>query len=264
MSRPRAAKVRGDQNGHATGLEVSERPRSCALALVAVNDGRRDAGAFEMVADAIRAALGLAEDERLTGRVVRQEIREHGPLLIDRRRVHVVGHGRGDGLPVRDVNPGRVASEFGSESDHGIGQRRREEQCLTPSPQRRHHASQRGQKAHVQHTVCLVQREDFNRGEIDGASLKVVDQTPRSRDHDLDPTLQRLDLCPHADTTIDRRDSELRRRSVGGERTMDLGRQLTRRHENGPRGCRGLAPSCAATRRSIMGRPNAAVFPVPV
>ena len=57
--------VGGDEHVDTTGLEIAERPRSCALALVAVNDGRLDAGALEVFADAIRAALGLAEDERL-------------------------------------------------------------------------------------------------------------------------------------------------------------------------------------------------------
>jgi hypothetical protein len=91
--------VGGDKDADPTRLEVTEGPRSCALALVAVNDGCLDAGALQVLADAIRTALGLAEDERWTGGL-RQQMREHGPLLINRDGMQLVRHGRGGDLPV--------------------------------------------------------------------------------------------------------------------------------------------------------------------
>ena len=78
-----------------------------------MNDRRLDAGALEVFADAVRAALGLAEHERLTARLLRQHVREHVALAIDGDVVQLVRHGRRDGLPVRDVDARRVASELG-------------------------------------------------------------------------------------------------------------------------------------------------------
>jgi len=182
--------VGGHQNVDTSGFEVAERPRSRALALVAVNDGGPDAGALEVFTDTIRAALGLAENERLTRGLLRQHVREHGAFLIDGDRVQVVRDGRGDGLPFRDVHPRGIASEFGSQSDDGLGQRRGKEQGLTRARERRDHPTQRGQKAEVQHPVGLVQREYVDRGEIDRAPLHVVNQPARRRHDDVGAVLQ--------------------------------------------------------------------------
>jgi len=57
--------VGGYQYVHATRLEVTERPCSGALVLVAVDYGRFDPGLFEVLPHTIRASLRLAEDERL-------------------------------------------------------------------------------------------------------------------------------------------------------------------------------------------------------
>ncbi len=92
--------VGGHQHVDAAGLEVAERPRSRALALVAVNDRRLDAGALEVFADAIRAALGLAEDERLTrAPSCVSTCVSSVALSIDGDRMHMVRHGRRDDLP---------------------------------------------------------------------------------------------------------------------------------------------------------------------
>ena len=85
MSSPRAAMSVATSTFTRPALKSAERPRSRALALVAVNDRRLDAGALEVLADAIRAALGLAEHERLPRRLLRQHVRQHGALLIDAR-----------------------------------------------------------------------------------------------------------------------------------------------------------------------------------
>ena len=49
-------------------------------------------------------------------------------------------------------------------------------------------------EAHVEHPVGFVEREDFNRGQIDRASLHVIDQPARRGDDDVGALTQRLDL----------------------------------------------------------------------
>ena len=55
----------GDEDRRPAGLEVVERPDPLALALVAVDRGRGDAVACELLGEAVRAVLGPGEDERL-------------------------------------------------------------------------------------------------------------------------------------------------------------------------------------------------------
>ncbi|MEJ0008556.1 MAG: hypothetical protein WDM77_19890 [Steroidobacteraceae bacterium] len=57
MSRPRAAHFGRHQRRDAVVLEIGERPGACTLALVAMNGGRLDAGALQLLGEAIGAVL---------------------------------------------------------------------------------------------------------------------------------------------------------------------------------------------------------------
>jgi len=226
--------IRRDQDVHATGFEVAERASARVLALVAVNDRDSNAGAFEVRADAIRASLGLAEDERLTRRFPRQDMQEHRGLLLDRDGMNMVRHGRRNDLSVRYVDARRRAGEFSRETDDRIRQRRGEQQRLARARERREHAPQRGLKAQVQHPVRFIQRDDFDGGEIDAAPMHVIKQPSGRRDDDVRALFQRLRLRAHADAAEDRRDAELHGCAVRGERAVDLGGQFARGHEDQP------------------------------
>src|SRR6188472_161292 len=67
--------VGGYQHPHSTGLEVVERAVASALALVAVKDTSANAAVSEIFTDAIGAALGSAEHERL-GLAIPQDLGE--------------------------------------------------------------------------------------------------------------------------------------------------------------------------------------------
>src|SRR6185503_17274804 len=71
------------QHAHAPLLEVVERPRAGALTLVAVDDAGADAVLAEVLADAVRAALGPAEHQRLVGPVLRQDVGQRLALAIE-------------------------------------------------------------------------------------------------------------------------------------------------------------------------------------
>ena len=74
--------IGGHQHGDAAGLEIAERPAAGALPFVSVNHRHRETFRFEMIADAIRATLGLAEDQRLAGGRLRQHVQQQGALAI--------------------------------------------------------------------------------------------------------------------------------------------------------------------------------------
>ena len=89
---------------HASGLEVAEGASAGALALVAVDDRRPDAGALEMFADAVRAALRLAEDERLTAGACVRTCVSSVVLAIEVDGMDAMGHRGRDRLLVRHVH----------------------------------------------------------------------------------------------------------------------------------------------------------------
>src|SRR5262245_5459066 len=62
-----------DQHAYAARLEVVERAITGVLALVPVNHSGAQPAALEVFADAVRAPLGLAEDERLRLAVLAQD-----------------------------------------------------------------------------------------------------------------------------------------------------------------------------------------------
>jgi len=85
--------IRGHEHSDATGLEIVERAVPRVLALIAVNNAGADAAASKIVADAIRAALGLAENQRLRLAVLHQDVDERVAFAIDRDVMHLVLHG---------------------------------------------------------------------------------------------------------------------------------------------------------------------------
>jgi hypothetical protein len=60
-----------------------------------------------------------------------------------------------------------------------------------------------GQEPHVGHAVGLVEHDDADVGEVDGALLQEVDQATRGGDHHLGATGQGLDLAVLGRAAVD-------------------------------------------------------------
>ena len=71
-----------DEDRGAAGLEVVERPDPLALALVAVDRGRGDAVAGELLGEAVRAVLRPGEDERLLDAAGPDEVAQQLALAL--------------------------------------------------------------------------------------------------------------------------------------------------------------------------------------
>ena len=85
------------------------------------------------------------------------------------------------------------------------------------------------------------------------------------RRHDDVEAWRRTSRCGRIATPVDRRDLGADRGAIVRERWLDLDRQLARRHEHqGARRARARALRFRTDSRSMIGRPDAAVLPVPV
>jgi hypothetical protein len=136
--------VGGHQHANATGLEVVEHAAACALALVTVYHAGAHATPCQVLADAVCAALGPAEHQRLTCAVLREDVREDVPLALDGHVVHLMAYRRGDYLPGRHIDAHGITRELSGEPGHGVGEGCREEERLAAARQGRRDAPQGG------------------------------------------------------------------------------------------------------------------------
>ena len=78
-----------------------------------------------------------------------------------------------------------------------------EEQVLAAVREQREDLADVADEAHVEHPVGLVEDEDLDPAQVDGALAGVVEQASGRGDHDLDATAQRADLAAEADAAVD-------------------------------------------------------------
>ena len=182
---PREATSVATSVSRLAALEVGERATALALGLVAVHGHRPDLLVTELLDEAVGAALGADEDQGAAALCVAE--------LLD-ERVHLGLVGQMDEavldvdalLPLRlvDVAP-RVAGVGGGELAGRPLERRREEQGLAIAGHLRHDPVDRGLEADVEHAVGLVEDEDRDPLQIEGASLQLILEAARCRDHDV-------------------------------------------------------------------------------
>lgn len=63
-------------------------------------------------------------------------------------------------------------------------------------------AAYRGQEAHVEHTVRLIEDQDLDTRKSDRAPLHVIEQPSGGGDEDVDTAAQGPDLFIHADAAV--------------------------------------------------------------
>ena len=78
-----------------------------------------------------------------------------------------------------------------------------EQEVLPPVRQQRQDRADVADEAHVEHAIGLVEDEDLDRAEIDGALAGVVEQPAGRGDHDLRAAAQRRHLAGEADAAED-------------------------------------------------------------
>ena len=125
----------------------------------------------------------------------------------------------------------RMAQKLFREPPDILGERGGEEKALPFLRQHRENALDVGQKPHVQHSVGLVEHEDFHAREIHGLLLEVIEKPPRRRDENLDAAMQRFLLRSDVDAAIDHRRAQREMLTVDANALRNLRRELAGRRE---------------------------------
>ena len=121
-------------------------------------------------------------------------------------------------------------------------------------------------EAHVEHAVGLVEDEDLDRREVDGALAEVVEQAAGRGDDDVDAATQRVGLRREADAAVDGGRADAPVATVDADALLDLERELAGRGEDegADRATARRGSTLGGPRRWSIGSTKAAVLPVPV
>jgi hypothetical protein len=87
-------------------------------------------------------------------------------------------------------------------------------------------------KSHIEHTICFVEDEYLDICESHVSLRDEIQQSPRSRDHDIDSLLHARDLLALTDSSEYDGRSELRMSTIRIETLLDLAREFTSRSED--------------------------------
>ena len=113
--------------------------------------------------------------------------------------MHLLLHPVGGRVARGYINHRRVAQKIARQLADRLGEGRREQQSLPPLGQQRQQATDRRQKAEIEHSVALVQHQNLDSGQADGFLAQVVQQPPRRGHQDVNPAAQGVELRSHAD-----------------------------------------------------------------
>ena len=183
---PRAAMSVAHSTCRRPILELGQRARARGLALVAVDRERRDAVAVELLGELVGAVLGAREHEHLEPVLRLDEVRQELALAVAVDRMHLLGDDLDRRVAAGDLDHRRRVEQRVGERLDLVGERRREQQVLPPLGQLREDALDVADEAHVEHPVGLVQHQDLDVRQVDGALLVMVEQPARRGDQDVD------------------------------------------------------------------------------
>ncbi len=203
--------------------------------------------------------LGAHEDDREPALLRLEEIEEQRDLVaalgVDEAVVHL-GNGA---LRRRVLVDGGIDGVVGGDAAGLAVERRREEQRLAVGRDLAHDAVDRGLEAHVEHAVGLVEHEDLDLIEAEGAAGEEVLEAARGRDDDVRAG-GFAGLTLDADATVDA--------AMRSARACAMSRDSSTICEASSRvGARIRAAGRAASlasRQSSSGVMNASVLPEPV
>lgn len=217
--------IGGDDDVEFAVPEACEGEAAVFLGDVAVHDG--DFVVFGFTLDAggefIGVGLGSGEDHDAFEFGFFEESEEEVLALETIDRVEVVADGGGGGARAADFDFEGVAEGPACEGGDFCGDGGGEEERLAVFGAAGDDAADVGHEAHVEHAVDLIEDEDFDVIELDGALLHVVEQTAGGSDEDIDPFLEPVALGAVADAAVDEETAEAGVAAVFLELFFDLG-----------------------------------------
>ena len=141
---------------------------------------------------AISAVLCSREDEHRIHLRLLQQLDEQGVLPFTRHRIDGVRDGAGRLRATADLNDDRLTQILSSKCLDLGWHRRAEQQRLSIAWNVVDDPIELRCKPHVEHAVGFVEDQYLEVVEADVASLHVIEQSPRSCNHDIDAASQRF------------------------------------------------------------------------
>ncbi len=212
-------------------LEIGERAYALRLRLVAMNGRCGDAVLVQLLGQTVGAVLGAGEDQRLVDDPGSNEVREQITLALAVNRMDDLLDELDGRVLRRDLNRCGPIEQAGGQRADLAGKGRGEQEVLATSRQERQHLADVTDEAHVEHAIGLVEDEDLDPAQVDGALAGMVEQATGRGDHDLGAATQRADLATEADAAVDGGRTG-RAAGVGTDRLLYLDGKLARRRQH--------------------------------
>ncbi|MNV48227.1 hypothetical protein D3C71_1401230 [compost metagenome] len=126
--------------------------------------------------------FSTGKDQHLLPVTFANHLGEQFPLTLLINEVNVLGDLLRGGVATRHFDFQRVTQQFFRQTFNLIREGRGEQQVLTTRRQFSQHATNIMDKAHIQHTVCFIQHQDFNLIQFDCVLMFQIQQTARRGD----------------------------------------------------------------------------------
>ena len=215
--------VGGHQHAQLAALEVGQRLGARALALVAVDRHRGNAGLVQVLAQAVGAVLHAGEHQHLVPVLRLDQMDQQILLLLAADGDDALRDRLGSGVAPRHLDDTRLVQQPLGQRLDLVAEGGREQQALLLLGQDRQHLLDVVHEAHVEHAVGLVEHEELDAAQVQRALAVVVEQPARRGHQDVDAALEAVDLRAHADAAEHHHARELEMLAVVAHALLDLG-----------------------------------------
>ena len=214
--------VGGDEDAEGAAAEVVEGLEALILGAVGVEGAAGDVEGVEAAGDAVGAVFGAGEDEDAGEGGVFEEVAEETWFEMGGDFVDPLGDGFGGVGAAADLDDFGVVLEFGGEGFDFFGEGGGEEEGLALAGEAADDAADRGEEAHVEHAVGLVEDEGLDAVKVTVALAEEVHEAAGAGDDEVGAGAEGVDLGAFADAAEDGGDGEGEVAGVGFDVFLDL------------------------------------------
>ena len=163
------------QGGHLSALEHVEGLDASCLALVAVNGRRFDAGAFQLLSEAVGAMLGTRENQNLMPLTLLDQVHQQVTLLFFLHAIRALFDQFDGRVARRNLNRQRIMQQPLRQAANVVRVGGGEQQVLALLRQQSNDLANVVDKAHVEHAIRFIEDENLNFRQIDHALLREIE-----------------------------------------------------------------------------------------
>ena len=178
------------QHADIAGFKISQRTRTRTLRFVTVNSRTANAIFIQLFCQVVCPVFGTGEHQHLTPVALTDHLGQQFPFTFLIHKVNVLSHLLGGGITARDFDFQRVMQQLFGQCFNVVREGRREQQVLAFCRQFCQHAANIVNEAHVEHTICFIQHQNFDVIQFYRVLMFQVEQTARRGHQDIDTTAQ--------------------------------------------------------------------------